>query len=110
MEAVAAVVMNRVRRPGWWGHDVVSVCRAPWQFSCWNAGGANHAAMLAVTGADPAFVTALLVAQEAIGGRLADRTGGADSYYAEGSPMPRWAAGRTPTAVIGGQIFFRTEA
>src|SRR3546814_9887201 len=36
MEAVAAVVMNRVARPGWWGRTVASVCTKAYQFACWN--------------------------------------------------------------------------
>ena len=41
-EAVASVVLNRVKvaqaRGGryWWGHDIISVCQKPYQFSCWN--------------------------------------------------------------------------
>ena len=35
MAAVAHVVLNRAAHPRWWGHDIISVCRAPEQFSCW---------------------------------------------------------------------------
>ena len=33
--AVAWVIINRSRKPGWWGEDIRSVCSARWQFSCW---------------------------------------------------------------------------
>lgn len=47
---VLAVIRERVLRPGWWGRDWQSVCKAPWQFSCWHthdeAHRRNHRAML----------------------------------------------------------------
>lgn len=36
MLAVAAVVRERAKRPGWWGRDVRGVCLYPWQFTCWS--------------------------------------------------------------------------
>ena len=36
MLGVACVVRERALRPGWWGKDITSVCRAPWQFTCWH--------------------------------------------------------------------------
>lgn len=43
--AVANVILNRARQGGWWGDDVVKVCRKPKQFSCWNNGDPNRAKM-----------------------------------------------------------------
>ena len=88
MEAVASVVLNRVADPGWWGRDIVSVCQTPWQFSCWNKNNPNREKLLAVTGSDHSFTTALAVADAAVTGTLADTTGGATSYYAESIPEP----------------------
>jgi hypothetical protein len=92
MRDVAAVVLNRVHHPIWWGDDVLSVCHAPWQFSCWNAGqDYNHRAMLAVDETNALFVLALQVADEALAGKLVDMTGGADSYFAVTIEPPAWA-------------------
>jgi len=33
--AVLVVIRERVKRPGWWGTDWVSVCLKKYQFSCW---------------------------------------------------------------------------
>ncbi len=47
MEAVASVVLNRVkvaRDHGgkyWWGANIVQVCQKPYQFSCWNRSDPN---------------------------------------------------------------------
>lgn len=111
MEAVAAVVMNRVAaaragRVRWWGRTVAEVCRAPWQFSCWNEGDPNRPRLLAVTAADPAFAAALRIARRAVAGTLGDPTGGATHYH-RGGITPSWAAGRAPCAEIGRHLFYR---
>jgi spore germination cell wall hydrolase CwlJ-like protein len=109
MEAVAAVIMNRVKYPRWWGTDVASVCTKPYQFSCWNSDDPNRPKILAVTGKDPAFVTALEVAQNAVDGKLPDPTGGADSYYSIFTHPPVWAEHAVHTCTIGHHAFYRTE-
>ncbi len=106
MQAVACVVMNRVRRGGWWGDSVIAVCQKPFQFSCWNQDDPNLPQMRAVTAErDPSFATALRVARRAIYGAIDDITGGADHYHAAGI-MPYWARGEKPVAVIGNHIFY----
>ncbi len=92
MAHVIMVAMNRVRHPTWWGHDVSSVCLAPWQFSCWNVDDPNRTKLLAVTPSDPQFAMALTLAERAIDGQLPDETGGADSYYALTLKPPYWTA------------------
>ncbi|HYG89543.1 MAG TPA: cell wall hydrolase [Azospirillum sp.] len=112
IEAVAAVVINRVRRAErrggfWWGDSVVAVCRKPYQFSCWNADDPNRAKLRAVTAADPVFATCLRVARRAVAGLLADPTGGATHYHAIGL-HPDWAVGHGPCAEIGRHLFYNT--
>ncbi len=44
IEALAALVMNRLRAGvPHWGNGVVGVCRAPFQFPCWNRNHPRHA-------------------------------------------------------------------
>lgn len=106
MQAVANVIMNRAANPKWWGISPRSVCLHPWQFSCWNQNDPNRAKMLAVTAADLQFAEALEIAAAAIAGTLPDITSRATSYYAAGSPMPRWAIHQKPCATIGHHLFF----
>ena len=117
MEAVAAVIMNRVavaEAAGghyWWGHDVASVCQRPWQFSCWNERDPNRHLIEGVNPRDQAYANALTIARHAIFGLLADPTArdggkGATHYHARGI-TPNWAIGQRPTATIGRHIFFR---
>jgi hypothetical protein len=92
MRHVACVIANRVKNPGWWGHDFQSVCMAPYQFSCWNADDPNREKMETVGIDDPWFVQAWQIAKDTVSGRLADQTHGADSYYAHSMAVaPTWA-------------------
>ncbi|CAK0739986.1 N-acetylmuramoyl-L-alanine amidase [uncultured Gammaproteobacteria bacterium] len=110
IEAVAAVVMNRVARAQargkfWWGHSVIEVCRKPFQFSCWNASDPNLPKLLAVKPGEPKFDICLRVARRAVAGQLADLTGGATHYHAH-TVYPAWASGRAPSAEIGVHLFY----
>jgi len=105
VEAVAAVIMNRLAA-GRWGATVDAVCRAPKQFSCWNPGDPNRPKLEAVDARNPAFALCRGVAEAALAGRLADPTGGATHYHARGL-VPWWARGRAPCAAIGRHLFYR---
>lgn len=110
MEAVASVILNRARNPRWWGGpDIISVCLKPWQFSCWNRRDPNLPRLESVTGADPAFTTALAVADDAVNGKLRDPTENADSYFAVGIVLPYWADAAKHTVTIGAHAFYRLE-
>ena len=108
MQAVANVIMNRVSHPTWWGHDVVSVCTKPWQFSCWNESDPNRQKLIDVTSDDPQFQTCCAIANIAVNGQLDDLTNGATSYFDSRMPTPpKWAEGQTPCASIGHHLFYK---
>ena len=108
-EAVASVILNRVavahRHGGayWWGHDIITVCRKPFQFSCWNADDPNRTKLEQVKGDDKIFAQCLRIARRAVAGTLTDRT----THYHTDTIRPSWARGRTPLAVIGRHLFYR---
>lgn len=121
MEAVAAVIMNRVKldiggdgKPDWWGEGVEGVCRKPWQFTCWSVGDPNFAKIDRVTPEiDKRFAQALEIAEKAVAGELPDPTCGATHYCTEAVlPRTAWARlengmPRIPTAKIGRHVFFK---
>lgn len=110
MAAVANVIMNRVRHPTWWGHDAVSVCLTPWQFSSWNAADPNRAKLLAVTDEDPQFVTALIIAKQALAGRLPDITEGSTTYKTKWLAWPSsWGEPVPARVTIGNQVFYNLD-
>ena len=110
MEAVAAVVMNRVRRARdhggwWWGGDVAAVCRLPGQFPCWDPDAPGRLGLSSVTAADPVFAVAQRIARRAVAGLLDDPTGGATHLH-RADENPDWAQGRGACAGIGGFQFY----
>lgn len=111
MEAVASVVMNRVRLaaapggPTHLGQGVVAVCRAPFQFACWHPGHPRRRAIAELRG-DANLGACRRVAARALAGVLPDPTGGATHYHAS-EALPRWALGQMPTAELGGLVFYR---
>jgi N-acetylmuramoyl-L-alanine amidase len=116
MEAVAAVIMNRVNldlgkdgKPDWWGEGVESVCRKPWQFSCWNEDDPNLGKLIMVKASEDGwFAHAVEIAKRAIAGELVDRTGGATHYCTKAvADRTAWAKGRAPVADIGRHLFFK---
>ena len=111
MEAVASVVMTRVRLaaapggPTHLGQGVVAVCRAPFQFACWHPGHPRRRAIAEL----PAGVdlgACRRVAARAMAGALPDPTGGATHYH-DAVRLPRWALAHVPTAECGGLVFYR---
>ncbi len=110
-EAVAAVVINRVRRARarggqfWWGNDIESVCLKPYQFSCWNPGDPNRSKIEAVGRDNRVFQSCLRVARRAVSGTLKDPTGGATHYHVN-SIFPPWARGKAACAEIGAHHFY----
>ena len=104
--AVAYVARNRAARPGWWGHDIISVCQAHDQFSCWRATDPNRPKLLGVTASDPVFVNILKMARKVLAGELPDPTMGATSYHTLDC-HPGWDAALQVTARIGNHIFYK---
>jgi spore germination cell wall hydrolase CwlJ-like protein len=107
MTAVACVIANRVKRPGWWGRGWEGVCRKAWQFSCWNPLDPNREKLASVGTTDTQFRIAWDIATRAINGTLADTTGGADHYH-EKSVRPDWVDTYRRTAIIGNHVFYRS--
>ena len=89
LEAVAAVVLNRVKVADahggtyWWGNNIIQVCQKPYQFSCWNRSDPNFQKLQKVDQNNLYFASALRVARRAVIGALEDPTYGATHYHAD---------------------------
>ncbi len=107
--AVANVVMNRLKRGGWFGQTLSEVCRKPYQFSCWNQGDPNLTVISHVkAGNDEIFDTCLQTAEKVIEGSWPDLTGGATHYHASTlERLPQWAKGKRPTCRVGRHVFYQ---
>ena len=110
--AVAWCIRNRAEldlgsdgKPDWWGEGIGGVCLKPYQFSCWLP---NDPMFPKIKAAKTCQLAGCLKSCFAVlGGDAPDPTGGATHYHASSIAAPRWAAGRTPVAVIGAHRFFR---
>ena len=110
MQAVANVIMNRVKRGGWYGLTVTEVCKKPYQFSCWNVNDPNYAKIKNVTTDNNQFLQALEIARQAVAGTLPDITSGATEYHAI-SIKPNWNYAKLEeVGVIGNHKFYRSIA
>ncbi len=103
MEAVANVVLNRVRhaRLGlnvWWGDTIKSVCLKPMQFS-------HKPITTTEKENNPVYPICHRIAVRAVKGLLADNTKGATCYH-KTSEHPKWAYAAVPSAEIGDLLFY----
>ena len=105
MQAVANVIMNRVKRGGWWGATIEDVCKKPAQFSCWNTSDPNYQKIKSITTDDTQFKQALNIARLAITGNLTDITGEATHYHSV-AVKPAWADKLILTTRIGDHLFY----
>ena len=106
MQAVACVIRNRVRARG--SSYYAEVTRA-WQFSSITAKGDPELGVYPVPN-DPQWASIQALVPGIIDGSLADNTGGAQFYYADGIPLPSWAQGMTATVSVGRQHFYKAAA
>jgi N-acetylmuramoyl-L-alanine amidase len=129
LEALAALVVNRARAvladdharlrfaPGlrWqpepgqealWPLLLGPVCRAPFQFPCWNPRHARHSVLRQLPVGDAALAVCRRIAARAAAGTLADPTGGATHLHPV-EELPAWAVGQEALAEIGGLVFYR---
>lgn len=110
MEAVASVVLNRLK-VGYRGQTTATgVCLQPSQFSCWDANDPNR---ILLTGIDKHpdndFKAALGVASRALSGQIADPTRGSKHYVSTSLPQsmrPTWLREKRPCIVIGRHEFY----
>ena len=110
MQAVANVIMNRVRRGGWYGTTPKDVVLKKLQFSVWNDKDPNKAKMLSVNGSDSKFAMAQQIAHLAYTGQLTDITKGATEYHTK-QISPNWDYGKlAQVGTIGNHVFYRSIA
>ncbi len=106
--AVASVILNRVRKGGWFGNSIIEVCKKPKQFSCWNSDDPNRAKIEAVGWGDLDFQRCALAALQALTAQEADPTQGATHYHAIGI-KPKWADSLKMFGSIGHHVFYHDK-
>jgi len=112
--AVGHVIMKRFNNPGWWSRNrddipddtIAAVCADPYQFSCLNANDPNVRYLILLPPTAPVYLECRAAALAVLTGRAPNPTGGATHYFKTGTPEPKWAAGRQPTAIVGVHRFY----
>ena len=104
-EAVAWVIVNRLRSHYRGAESLSDVCRARLQFSCWNPNDPNALALESLDFNDPGFCRVFAAACRVWSGEVPDPTHGARHYHNH-RVNPAWSKGRHPTAVIGNHLFY----
>jgi N-acetylmuramoyl-L-alanine amidase len=111
MIAVCWVIRNRYEvHPRWKEMALMTICRAPYQFSAWNAHDPNLEKMLSLSLVDVDFCHALHLVVDVLSGVTPSIVGKATHYYVRGTPVPTWAVGKTPCCLVGKQLFFEDIA
>lgn len=109
MQAVGNVVLNRVKRGGWYGASIKDVVLRKNQFSCWNENDVNRAKIDKLSLEDLEDSGALGIARKLISGELPDITKGATEYHRI-DITPNWDWSKLEkTVTIGNHVFYRSK-
>jgi spore germination cell wall hydrolase CwlJ-like protein len=106
--AVASSVMNRVKRPSWWGTDVSSVAGKRWQYSSLAAPGDAQLTLWPLL-SDPTWLACLGVAYDVIHSEEPNPLPGADSYYDDSIAPPKWTKGARLCGKIDNLNFYDVD-
>jgi N-acetylmuramoyl-L-alanine amidase len=108
MIAVGYSIMNRVKKPSWWGNSLVSVITKKWQYSSMAAPN-DPQLILYPQENDGTFAQCLEIAQWIINGNVDNPVVGADSYYDDSISAPKWATKDCFVAKIANLNFYNVD-
>jgi N-acetylmuramoyl-L-alanine amidase len=106
--AVAYSIMNRVQRPSWWGKDVMSVLFKKWQYSSMTD---PHDRQLATwpSSDNPSWQQCFRVACDVMNKAVDNPVPGADGYFDDSIPPPKWATPETFVKKIDHILFYNLD-
>lgn len=109
-QAVAEVILNR-KASHRYPDSIIDVCLQPSQFSCWNASDPNRSQIINLQpGADKHFDECLVVARDALAGKINHLTDAVLHYHSTSIGSPDWVR-KSPNAFmerkIGRHLFYR---
>jgi N-acetylmuramoyl-L-alanine amidase len=106
--AICWCIINRVRRPAWWGHDISSVLFKKWQFSSLTDPGDRQLTTWPDAD-DKSWQQCLDVAECVVKLTPPNPVPGADSYYDISIQAPKWATKETFVKQIGRVRFYNLD-
>lgn len=108
MLAVAYSLLDRVRRPSWWGTTIAQVIAKPWQYSSFTD-PKDPQLIKFPKQPDASFEQAMQAASDAMNGVIPNPVVGADSYYDISIAAPQWATDENFVAAVGRLRFHNTD-
>jgi len=106
--AIAWSVLNRVARPGWWGSDVASVAAKRWQYSSLTDPDDKQLTTWPKL-TDASWLACLGVAYDVLHGEAVNLYPGADSYYDDSIPAPKWTKDAKFCGKIDNVLFYDVD-
>lgn len=106
--AVACSIMNRVKRPAWWGNSIMSVVTKKWQYSSMTDPKDRQLVTWPAEN-DSSWVECLELCDDILSGKVSHPAPGADSYYDISIPAPYWAKEKNFVGQIGKIRFFNLD-
>jgi len=108
MIAIGCALRNRAQKPCWWGKNLIAVITKKWQVSSMAAPGDRQLILYPQEG-DKAFDQALSLAGQVINGLVENLFPGADSWYDDSIPAPKWATKDNFCGKIGRLSFHNVD-
>lgn len=112
MLAVGSVILNRAKKPSWWGDSIKTVILKPWQFSCLNEKDPNRKTLenIAVDFNDSLSRLNILrhcwwIAKGLQEGLLESNVGAATHYHTR-QISPNWKEKLQKLTQVGDHIFY----
>ena len=116
-QAVGEVILNRVRKGGWFGDTIAKVVLKPYQFSCFLPSDPNYRILTGIAADwdnrythDIVLQACLKVATGLLAGSHTLLLPEGTCYYKVIGCPASWAAGMVKVATIGHQEFFKERA
>lgn len=105
--AVAHSILNRVKKPSWWGKSVMEVLFKKWQYS--SLTDPKDRQLTTWPKDDTVWGQCLFVADQVLSGNFSNPVPGADSYYDLSISAPKWATPEMFVKQIGRLRFFNVD-
>ena len=109
MAAVAWSILNRVSRPGWWGHTIDEVVTKRWQYSSLTDPKDPQLSRSWPTVGDASWRKCWEVCRNVIQGRIDNPVPGADSYHDASIAPPNWTVAARKCGMVGGLYFYDVD-
>ena len=105
--AVAHSIMNRVRRPKWWGRTVMEVLFKKWQYS--SLTDPNDPQLTKWPANDALWRECMTIAHDVYYGLMDNPSPSSDSYHDVSIPSPKWATPEMFVTQIGRLKFYNVD-